>query len=203
MLTSLTPVGEAARHQRWGLTASAYIVGAVLGGSLLGTVLGAVGGVVRELSGLAATGPRLGVLGLLAAAGLAADLGLGGLWVPSPGRQVNERWLSTYRGWVYGIGFGVQLGLGLATRVTASIVPVAFAAALLVASWPTGLLVGAVFGAARALPLLATGRVRTPVALRRLGRRVAGLDPVAARATRSAQAALAGLAVLVAVGGVV
>ena len=62
------------------------------------------------------------ILALLAALGLAADLRLGGLRLPGPRRQVDERWLHRYRGWVYGVGFGFQLGFGLLTVVTTSTV---------------------------------------------------------------------------------
>lgn len=48
-------------------------------------------------------------------AGLALDLGLGALRLPGPARQVDEDWLARYRGWVYGAGFGTQLGLGVVT----------------------------------------------------------------------------------------
>ena len=33
-------------------------------------------------------------------------------------RQVNEDWMARYRGWAYGAGFGLQLGLGVVTIVT-------------------------------------------------------------------------------------
>ena len=39
---------------------------------------------------------------------------------PGPRRQVNERWLDEYRGWVYGLGFGAQLGLGVTTVITSA-----------------------------------------------------------------------------------
>jgi hypothetical protein len=38
--------------------------------------------------------------------------GPSGSGCPSWQRQVDERWLTTYRGWVYGAGFGFQLGAG-------------------------------------------------------------------------------------------
>ena len=40
---------------------------------------------------------------------------LGGRALPSVQRQVNEDWLVEFRGWVYGFGFGAQLGAGVAT----------------------------------------------------------------------------------------
>ena len=35
---------------------------------------------------------------------------VGGFRLPSHTRQVNEAWLDEYRGWVYGGGFGWQIG---------------------------------------------------------------------------------------------
>ena len=35
---------------------------------------------------------------------------------------MNEEWLTSYRGWVYGAGFGAQLGTGVVTIVTSPIV---------------------------------------------------------------------------------
>ena len=37
-------------------------------------------------------------------------------------RQVNERWLDQYRSWVYGSGFGWQIGNGLSTYITTAAV---------------------------------------------------------------------------------
>ena len=61
-----------------------------------------------------------------------------GLRVPGPRRQVDENWLVTYRGWVYGAGFGAQLGLAFVTIVTASATWVAFACALFSGVAPAG-----------------------------------------------------------------
>ena len=33
---------------------------------------------------------------------------------------VHEQWLTRYRGWVYGVGFGAQLGFGLVTIITSA-----------------------------------------------------------------------------------
>ena len=48
--------------------------------------------------------------------------------MPGPRRQVNERWLDEYRGWVYGLGFGAQLGLGVSTVVSSAATYVAIIA---------------------------------------------------------------------------
>jgi hypothetical protein len=134
-----------------------------------------------------------------AAAALAvalADLRAGrahALPLPSVRRQVNEDWLATYRGWVVGLGFGAQLGAGLATIVTTAAVHLVFALALLAAQPLAGLALGALFGLARALPLLAAGRATAPAGLARLHRRLERMAPAAGAAT-SVALALAALA---------
>ncbi len=114
----------------------------------------------------------------MAALGLGLDAGLFGTRVPGPRRQVDENWLVTYRGWVYGAGFGAQLGAGFVTIVTASATWVAFACALFSGTVWAGAAIGSVFGLVRALPILAAARVRDPAALRRV---VRGLDRVRPR----------------------
>jgi hypothetical protein len=88
--------------------------------------------------------------------------------VPGPRRQVNERWLDEFRGWVYGAGFGAQLGLGVTTVVSSAATYVAFLAAFLVAGPAPGALVVGVFGLIRGLTPLAAARVRRPDQLRAL-----------------------------------
>jgi hypothetical protein len=180
MLSSIHPLGERARNMRWGLTAGAYVVGSIAGGLVFGGLLGAAGWVVH---GVAGTGPAVAGL-LLAAAGLAGaglDLGVGGLAIPTIHRQVNEDWLHRYRGWVYGSGFGFQLGLGVVTIVTTATIYVTFAAAFLVGlagSLAGGATIGAVFGAARSAPILLVARVSRPEHLRSTHQRLHAAAPV-------------------------
>ncbi len=162
MLGSITPLGERSRGRRWGTTVTAYAIGSLLGGAAMGTVAGAIG--VVALGRLSETA-ALVILALLAALGLAADLRLGGLRLPGPRRQVDERWLHRYRGWVYGAGFGFQLGFGLLTIVSTSTVYLTTAAAGLSDGIAAGLAIGALFGAARASTLLAARSIRTPAGL--------------------------------------
>jgi len=167
MLSSITPLGERGRNNRWSLTVAAYVTASALGGAAVGVALGAAGqitlGVLPGEPVSART--RLVALAVVAAAGLVADLGLAGAYVPTLRRQVDEQWIGRYRGWVYGAGFGFQLGAGLVTIVTSAIVWVALAAAALSASWTAGLVLGAVFGGLRSLPVLLTARVHSPAAL--------------------------------------
>src|ERR1700683_1402386 len=129
MLTSITPLGERGRNSRWGVTVSAFVIGSSVAGALLGASAGGIGALLDDQS--LAFSLRLLVLVGAALVGVALDLGLGGTRLPSVARQVNEDWMRSYRGWVYGVGFGFQLGLGLVTVVSASAVYLAFLAALL------------------------------------------------------------------------
>ncbi len=204
MLASIVPLVERARNRSWGVTATAYVVGSVLAGSVLGAALGATAGAVLGPS-RPGQGLLLAAAAVACAVGCALDLGLGGLAVPTVRRQVNEDWLGRYRGWVCGLGFGVQLGLGVVTIVTTASVYLVFVLAFLSGSWPAGATLGAAFGLARALPLLAMARVETPAQLRAKHRRMQRLAPSATRAAIGVQcaAAVAGVAGAVAVAGVV
>ena len=135
MLSSIHPLGERSRKNRWGVTIAAFTLGSV------GTA--------------AAIGAALGVA-------LAGSLDLAGVTPPGPERQVNERWIDTYRGTVYGFGFGAQLGAGLATFVVSWGVYAVLAAELLSGSTVSGAIVGAAFGLGRAAMPLASGWVDRP-----------------------------------------
>lgn len=186
MLSSITPVGENARRQRWWITASAYVVGSALGGTLVGGAVGAVGGLVLAPVPVAA---RLVAVALLALVGLAYDLGRMGHRLPSWRRQVDERWLTSYRGWVYGLGYGVQLGAGVATIVASALTYVVLALAAATATPAGGAAIGLVFGLTRALPLLALRRVTSPTSLTATHRRLARWAPTAGRVTASVEGA--------------
>src|SRR5262249_23232483 len=146
--------GERARHNRWGVTASAYIAGSVIAGAAVGT---AVGGLGTALPPPGATQAPLFALAALAC--VLADAGV--IPLPTVHRQVNEDWLGRYRGWAYGAGFGLQLGAGAVTIVTSATVYLTLIGELLVGSTLAGALVGATFGLARAAPLVARGWPRS------------------------------------------
>src|SRR5438552_349493 len=124
MLGSITPLGERGRGRRWGLTVTAYSLGSVAGGATAGAVAGALG---AALGAVGASGPALPwVAAATVLAGAAIDAAAAALdppgRLPGPRRQVNEEWLGRYRGWVTGVGFGFQLGLGVATIVNTAAV---------------------------------------------------------------------------------
>jgi hypothetical protein len=177
MLSSISPLGERARATRWGTTVTTYLLGSLFGGLALGALAAVLGALVPAnlRSSLAVTLTVGVVLVLLAVLDLLASPTSARrplVRLPSWQRQVDEQWLGRYRGWVYGVGFGAQLGFGVVTIITSATVY----AVVLVTAWSgdvrVGLVVGGVFGLVRALPVLAARHVHEPVSLRRLLARV-------------------------------
>lgn len=197
MLASITPLGERARGSRWGLTVAAFAIGSTLAAAALGALAGALGSVM--LGGAADDRWRLFVFAGLVALGLLLDLRVGGTRVPSTRRQVNEDWLMRYRGWVYGAGFGAQLGAGVFTIVTTAAVYLVPLAAFLLGSAGLGLLVGALFGLVRGASILPAARIRDTESLMALHQRIRAWEPAGRRAVLAVQAALLAGALVVAV----
>src|SRR5947207_13511533 len=103
MLSSITPLGERGRNNRFAVAASFFVVGSIVGGTATGAVAGALGQFVLR------TAPTVDglVIVVVALVGAALDARLRGLRLPTVTRQVEERWLHKYRRWVYGLGFRV------------------------------------------------------------------------------------------------
>jgi hypothetical protein len=182
MLASITPLGERGRHNRWGATVAVYVAASAAAGAAVGAVLGLAGG---ALGSVARPGPAV-VAGLAAAGCVAAaafDLRAGGLRLPTWRRQVNEDWLHRYRGWVYGVGFGAQLGVGVVTIVTTAAVYETLLLAGLSGSAARGAAIGVVFGAVRAVPVVGLAGVDAPDRLRQAHRRMASWAAPVERAT--------------------
>jgi hypothetical protein len=166
MLASITPLGERGRHGIWSVTVIAFLVGSGVAGALVGALIGAVGALLIPAS--IGSQARLAALALAALVALVLD-GLGA--VPGPARQVNERWLDEYRGWVYGLGYGAQLGAGVLTVVTSAATYATLFAALLSGGAGRGAAIVGVYGTIRGLTPLAAAGVRSPgqlLALHRL-----------------------------------
>jgi hypothetical protein len=195
MLASITPFGERGRHNRFAITASAFVVGGALGGILAGAVAGLAGAALFALVSVGMTARVVVGLVVVVAAAL-VDAGVGGVTLPTSRRQVDERWLTRYRGWVYGVGFGFQLGLGLVTIVTTAAVYATFAIAALTGSVKAGALIGLVFGLTRGASIFAAARIENPEALRTLHRNLATRAPAVARAGVVTQLAVAGAATM-------
>jgi hypothetical protein len=189
MLSSITPLGERSRRQHFMVTATFLLAGSALAGAATGLVLGEIGEHLplgRE--------SRLLILAAAGAVGFLGDLLLP-RGVPTHLRQVDERWLHRYRGWVYGTGYGVQLGVGWATVVTSSAVYLMLFGAALAPTAAPGALIGTVFGAARGASVFLAARVDSPDRLRAFHRRLLLLDRPALATGLALQAALASLAV--------
>ncbi|HUL85758.1 MAG TPA: sulfite exporter TauE/SafE family protein [Actinomycetota bacterium] len=196
MLGSITPLGERGRGSRWWLTTTAYVVGSVVGGVAMGALAGAIGAAAFSSIGLTA---RLVVLAAAVGAGLLVDLGVVGVALPTVHRQVDEAWRTRYRGWVWGLGFGLQLGTGVVTIVTTSAVYATWLAAALTGGVKTGAVVGLVFGLSRALPVLTVARVRRPDQLLRVDAVLTRLAEPSRRVACAAGSAVAAVALVGAV----
>ena len=185
MLASITPLGERSRRQRWAITVLALIVGSAVTGAAIGAALAAAGRLL-PLGGTV----RLALLLAIAFVAVMLELRPFGLRLPTHRRQVDETWLLRYRGWVYGVGFGGQLGVGVWTIVATPAVYVAFAAELLARDVAGGLAIGAAFGLLRGATVLSTARVDSPQALLGFHRRFHRAEHAAGIAAIAAQLAL-------------
>src|SRR5690242_5756206 len=170
MLSSISPLGERARASRWWVTTAAYLLGSVVGGLALGALASLLGGLVPEP--VRSSSWSLSLVAVLLLVGLGFDSQRGRLDLPSWRRQVDEQWLTRYRGWVYGVGFGAQLGFGLVTIITSATTYAVVLLAALGGDVRAGLLVGGVFGLVRAMPSLLLARVHDRAALHRVFERV-------------------------------
>lgn len=204
MLSSITPLGERGRASRWSVTVTAHVLGSAAGGAVLGLLLGTLGLllslVLRPVAGPAVL---LGAAVVVALAGgtVAAEAGR---WrrFPSWHRQVDEDWLHRYRGWVYGVGYGAQLGVGVVTIVTSPVLFLAMAFMVATGGPLPGAVLGVVFGTVRALPLLAARSVTTPARLAGMHRRLERLAPLGRRTTGVWAALVAAASVALTVGTV-
>ena len=167
MLSSIHPLGERGKGNRFAVTAAAFVVGATLGGATLGATASAIG---VALAAVVPDSLAITVVAVVAVAG--AWFEWTGRSLPSVPRQVDEDWLNEYRGWVYGIGFGFQLGAGVLTYITSAAVYVMIAAAVLVASPVGAVAIGTTFGLVRGLTLLPAGTIQTTQSLVEFHRRL-------------------------------
>lgn len=193
MLSALNPVSERGRGHRFWLTAAWYVAGATAGGGVLG--LGcAAGAWLFARAGLPVT--AVWTLALAAAVvAVASESRLGGWSLPVHPRQVDERWITTYRRWLYAGGFGAQIGAGFATYIMSAAVYLLAALAVLTGSPSQALLAGLGFGALRGLGILLAVPARDPERLRSL---LARVDAAAAPSVALATLAQVGIATVIA-----
>jgi hypothetical protein len=195
MVSSLHPLGERARGNRWAVTISWFVFGSVAAGGLVGAVTAGAGGLVMSALGVPGWGGWLPVVLMAVAVGGVLDLV--GVRPPGPHRQVNENWIGTYRGSVYGVAFGAQIGSGLMTYIVTWGVYAMLLASFATGSAAAGALVGAVFGMGRSAAPLVAGWIDRPSRLTLVMEKMANSMGAVTAAT-SAGLALVGVAGLVA-----
>jgi len=176
MLSSVTPLAEQGRGHRYRSTAAWFIAGGIAGGATLGLAMAAlalaVAAVAPAAVGVAAVACTVAVLAA------ASDTRLGGFRLPFHSRQVNERWLDQFRPWVYGAGFGWQIGAGLVTYIKTGALYLMIVVAALTARPGTALAVGVVVGLVRGLAVLLGRGITSPVTLAAFHRRFTRAGPV-------------------------
>ncbi len=179
MLSTITPFGERGKGHSYPATASWFVAGASLGGATLG--LG-MAGLALAVGGLGLSDTTTGTLALAAVlAAAVSDSGVVGARLPFHRRQVNERWLDRYRPWVYGAGFGWQIGCGLATYITTAAVYLMIVLGALTGQPWVALALGTGFGCLRGTAVLLTRHVSDPSTLREFHRRFFRMGPAADR----------------------
>jgi len=186
-LSTITPLAERGRGRRYGATATWFIAGSLLGGLCLGACIATLAAAVAALHLSATVRTTVAVVFCVLAA--ASDAGIRRMALPVHHRQVNERWLDQFRPWVYGAGFGWQIGTGLATYVTNSGVYLLIVLGSLTADPGTALALGALFGAVRGLAVLLGRGITTPESLRAFHRRLTRFEPTAHRVVEGVELA--------------
>ncbi len=189
MLATITPLAETGRGHRYRSTALWFVAGAVVGGLTLGLVLSVLA------IGIGAVAPALAVRAALACAAAAicaaSDTPAARFALPVHHRQVNERWLDQFRPWVYGAGFGWQIGTGFVTYIkTAGVFLMAFLA-VLSGSWWIALAVGMLFGVVRGLAVFLGRSITSTATLAAFHRRFTRLGPVVLAVTVCVETAAA------------
>lgn len=189
MLSSIHPLGERGKGNRFGVTAGAFLAGAVLGGATTGAVLALIS---IPVDAVVSASVATGLIALVAI--VAAVFERTGRSLPSVPRQVDEDWLNQFRGWVYGAGFGFQLGAGVLTYITTAAVYVALAAALLAGHPLAAFATMTTFGLVRGLTLVPARTIHSPQRLVEFHQRLHRWSPAVRTTSTSVLAASALLA---------
>lgn len=141
------------------LWAVCWVTGHVAGGLFLGAALGLLGLLIPAGARPAALG---GMVVLCLAAAL-HQLKLFRLPLPQLHRQVPRTWLAWWPGEMVALGYGLQLGCGVATRIKVASTYVVLGCALLSGSATAGALLLGLFGGARSvLPVLLAPQAASP-----------------------------------------
>lgn len=164
MLSTLNPVSEQARGHRFWTTACWYVFGAVVGGAVLGLGCAVLALGFASLDAPSSVAWSLALAGSIVA--VLSDACVGGWSLPLHPRQVDERWVDTYRRWLYASGYGVQIGTGFATYIMTAGVYLVALLAVLTGSPAQAFAGGVAFGLVRGLCIVVAAGARTPESLR-------------------------------------
>jgi len=175
MLSSITPMTEAGRGYRFSVTARWFVVGALAGGASIGALAALGAGALAAFDPSDAVRYGLATVAAVLTAGI--DLGAFGIDLPIFKRQVNDAWLRRYRAWVYGAGFGWQIGFGLATYIMTAGIFLTIALAVLSADPATAMAIGLAFGLVRGSAVYLGRSATTPAALGAVHERLDRLAP--------------------------
>lgn len=189
MLSTITPLAERSRGHRFASTATWFVLGAIVGGATLGLGAALLAVAVRAI-GLTAS-VALGAAAIAALVTASSDLELFGVRLPIHPRQVNEVWLGRYRSWVYGAGFGWQIGTGFATYIMTAAVYLTVVLAALTADPATAFGIAVLFGTVRGLAILVAAGVTSTEKLNAVHRRLDVLAEPSRRALIGIQLAVA------------
>ena len=165
MLSSIHPFGERSRNNRFINTAIAHVLGSTLGGLVLGVLSGFLGAAFLAVVPLDSTA-RIALVALAAAVATVLEATHRERVLPTRTRQVNENWIQNYRGWVYGGGWGAELGFGISTIITTTLIHLLVVSMILIGDPVTAGVLGALFGAIRGATVLAAARVDSADRLR-------------------------------------
>jgi hypothetical protein len=190
MLSSITPLSERGRGHRYPATITWFLIGSLLGGLTLGSLaaLGAMGVSAMNLAPV----PTGWVVLAVALTTLGSDLAIMGFRLPANPRQVNRTWLDEYRPWVYAIGFGWQLGVGVATYVMTAAVYLLVVVAASTGNPLAALGIVTLFGFTRGLAILPASTVKTQADLFRLHRTMERYRPLSRIVAAAAQFVILG-----------
>lgn len=136
-----------------------WAAGHVAGGALVGAGLGLLGSLLKPESLAAGTYLLAGVLLL----GALHQLQILRLPLPHLPRQVPRHWIGRLPWDVVALGYGLQLGCAVATRIRLATTYAVLVCAVLSGSAASGAFIMGAFGAARGiLPVLAGPRMTSP-----------------------------------------
>lgn len=148
MVLTITPMVHGGRRLNWVLSVGLHSLGGAVGGAVVASGAALIGlllasASLREVS--IALAAAILVIALL------VDTQLVPIRVPSPKRQVPQRWREVLSPRWTAFAYGLELGTGVTTRVYFAATYAVFIVAGLVLGFPAAVGVGAAYGLARGL----------------------------------------------------